>query len=57
MELVFRSAILRGQRTAASPCVGVAEELVVRTRDVEHHRALPHSEVPAFIEALRTYNS
>ncbi len=53
MELVFRSAILRGHRERASPCVGVREELGVKHVNVEHHRALPYAEVPAFIRVLR----
>ena len=53
MEAVFKSAILRGQREKASPCIGVAQELGTRHRKVEHHRALPYREVPPFIELLR----
>jgi integrase len=53
LELVFKSAILRGQREKASPCIGIAEELGVKNRDVEHHRALPYDEVPGFVRALR----
>ena len=53
MEAVFKSAILRGQRGKASPCIGVAQELGTRHRKIEHHRALPHSEVPTFIKLLR----
>ena len=29
MEVVFKSAILRGQREKASPCIGIAQELGV----------------------------
>ena len=50
MEAVFKSAILRGTREKASPCVGVAQELQTRRREVRHHPALPWQEVPAFIE-------
>jgi integrase len=53
MEAVFKSAILRGQREKASPCVGVAQELGTRHREVEHHLALPHAEVKDFIKMLR----
>jgi integrase len=53
MELVFKSAILRGQRERASPCVGVREELGVKHLDAEHHRALPYAEVSDFIQVLR----
>jgi hypothetical protein len=37
METVFKSAIVRGIQERASPCVGVAEELGTKHRDVEHH--------------------
>jgi integrase len=57
MELVFKSAILRGHRLAASPCIGIAEELGKQRDVVEHHRALPHGEVPAFIRTLRACGS
>jgi integrase len=53
LELVFRSAILRGQREKASPCIGIAEELGVKHLEVEHHRALPYANVPAWIQTLR----
>src|SRR5262245_3382755 len=53
LELVFRSAILRGQREKASPCIGIAEELGVKHVEVEHHRALPYAQVPLFIQVLR----
>ena len=46
-------AIMRGQREKASPCIGVAGELGVEHLNVEHHRALPYAEVPAFIATLR----
>ncbi len=54
MEAVFKSAILRGTREKASPCVGVAQELQTRHREVRHHPALPWQEVPAFIGLLRS---
>ncbi|MEZ0305499.1 MAG: tyrosine-type recombinase/integrase, partial [Hyphomicrobiaceae bacterium] len=54
LESVFRSATLRGQRTSASPCLGVAQELGIRRRDVQHRRALPYREVPAFIQEMRS---
>jgi integrase len=57
MELVFKSAILRGQREKASPCIGVAEELGSRRQEAEHYRSLPYAEVPAFIQALRACRS
>jgi integrase len=57
LEAVFKSSILRGQREKASPCIGVAQELGSDHRDVQHHRALPYAEVPAFIQTLRSCRS
>jgi integrase len=57
LEAVFKSAILREQREKASPCIGIAQELGTRHRDVEHLRSLPYAEVPAFIQALRACRS
>jgi integrase len=54
MEAVFKSAILRGTRTLASPCIGVAQELGTRHRSVKDHVSLPWSEVPDFVRALRS---
>ena len=54
LKSVFRSATVHGQRTSTSPCLGVAEVLGARRRDVEHRAALPYREVPAFIQELRT---
>ena len=53
IESVFQSAILRGAREKASPCVGVAQELRTRHREVKHHAALPWQEVPQFVAMLR----
>jgi integrase len=53
MEAVFKSAILRGHRERASPCVGVAQELGTRHRKPINHRALPYADVPAFVADLR----
>lgn len=53
MEAVFRSAILRGHRQLASPCIGVAEELGGRHRRVNHHPALAWREVPGFVQQLQ----
>jgi integrase len=57
LEAVFKSSILRGQREKASPCIGIAQELGRDHRDIQHHRALPYAEVPAFIQALRSCQS
>lgn len=53
MEAVFKSAIVRGARRAASPCIGVAEELGTKHRVVSHHASMPWQEVPQFIVRLR----
>jgi len=53
IEAVFKSAILRGTRERASPCIGIAQELGVRHRQVEHHRAMPYDDLPAFVARLR----
>jgi integrase len=53
VEAVFKSAILRGSREKASPCVGVADHLGTRHREQNHHAALPWQEVPEFIVDLR----
>ena len=50
MEAVFRSAILRGQRERASPCLGVTQELGRHNRG-QRFRALPYAEVPAFLQS------
>jgi hypothetical protein len=52
MESDFKSAILGGSREKASPCIGVAQEVGTRHREVEHHRALPYVEVPLFLKVL-----
>jgi integrase len=57
MELVFKSTIVLGQREKASPCVGIRQQLGIQHVDVEHLRALPYADVPAFLSALRMCNS
>lgn len=52
MEAVFKSAIVRGARKAASPCIGVADELGTKHRSVSHHASMPWQDVPAFIALL-----
>ena len=51
IEAIFKSAILRGSREKASPCVGVADHLGTRHREQNHHAALPWQEVPEFVVA------
>ena len=53
MEAVFKSAILHGTREKASPCIGVAQQLGTRHREVRHHASLPWKRVPAFINILK----
>lgn len=53
IEAVFKSAIRMGTREKASPCIGVAEELGPRRREVRHHPAMPHEKVPEFVASLR----
>lgn len=54
MEAVFKSAIVRGARTAASPCIGVADELGTKHRTVSHHASMAWQDVPKFIARLHT---
>jgi len=53
IETVFKSAVVRGLRERASPCIGVAAELGVRHREQKHYPAMPWREVPAFLAWLR----
>ncbi len=52
LRAVFDSAILRGMRERANPCIGVSAELGTDHRQVKHHAALPWREVPAFVRSL-----
>ena len=54
METVFKSAIVRGIRVHASPCVGVSAELGTKHREVAHHASMPWAKVPDFIATLQT---
>jgi integrase len=53
MKAVFESAILRGTRERANPCVGLTRELGIGHRRVKHHAALPWQALPAFVRDLR----
>ena len=53
LEAVFKSAIVRGFREKASPCIGIAGELGTAHRKVVHFRALPYSEMPEFVQVVR----
>jgi integrase len=57
IKIVFKSAILKGQRERANPCEGVAEELGRQNHEVRHQPAMPYREVPGFVMKLRTCNS
>jgi integrase len=49
IDVTFNSAILRGNRERANPCIGVADELGKPKSQERHHPALPYSEVPEFV--------
>jgi integrase len=53
LEAVFKSAIVRGFREKASPCIGIAGELGTAHRKVTHFRALPYRDMPKFVQAIR----
>ncbi len=53
IKAIFDSAILRGNRERANPCIGVTRELGTEHRKVTHHAALPWRDVPAFVRDLR----
>ena len=52
VKAVFDSAIVRGTREKANPCLGIARELGNTHRKVVHHRALAWQAVPAFVRGL-----
>ena len=56
IKAVFDSAIVRGTRERANPCVGVVNEFGTGHRKVKHHPALPWQEVPTFIRFLRRHD-
>ncbi len=53
VKATFDSAILRGTREKANPCVGVAQELGNSRGNIRHHKALPWREVPTFVRSIR----
>lgn len=53
MELVFKSAIVRGIRTTASPCTGVSDELGTKHRAPKHHASMHWTDVPDFVAWLQ----
>ena len=52
MEAVFKSAIVRGARKTASPCIGVTDELGTKHRVVTHHPSMAWQDLPKFITRL-----
>jgi integrase len=54
INVTFDSAILRGTREKANPCIGVGRELGTDHRKVTHHRALAWQDVPAFVRKLHS---
>ncbi len=53
LEAVFKSAIVRGFREKASPCIGIAGELGTAHRKVAHFRALPYHDLPVLLQNIR----
>jgi integrase len=53
VNAIFDSAILRGFRERANPCIGVAGELGVDHRKSGHFAALPWRKIPDFVSDLR----
>jgi integrase len=53
-KATFDSAILRGTREKANPCIGISRELGTDHRKARHFRALPWQQVPAFVRDLRS---
>jgi integrase len=54
LKAVFDSAILRGTRERANPCIGITRELGTDHRKSVHHQAIPWQDVPAFVRELRS---
>ena len=52
MKATFDSAILRGTRERANPCVGVTHELGVTHCRARHHPALAWRDTPGFVRSL-----
>lgn len=56
MKVVFDWAKAKGYRTGDNPVDGVAKVLPKHNTKQEHHAALPHAELSAFLEKLRGYD-
>lgn len=54
IKAVFDSAILRGTREKANPCIGITAELGTGHRKIAHHSALHWKDVPEFVRNLKT---
>ncbi len=52
LEAVFKSAIVRGFREKASPCIGIGSELGTAHRKVMHFRALPYDDLPELLQVV-----
>jgi integrase len=52
MAVAFQSAIVRGDRMHANPCLGVRDELGRARPKVQHRRALTWSLVPKFVDDI-----
>ncbi len=57
IKVVFDWFKAKGYRTGDNPVEGVSQALPRQRAAQTHHRALPHSKVPAFIQALREADS
>ena len=53
MRAVFDVALVLEHRHQSNPCVGVKRVLGEIRKEVQHHRALPYCELPAFVAGLR----
>lgn len=49
---VFDASIVQGIREKANPCTGVEKVLGTARRKVDHHKALPWSDLPQFVADL-----
>lgn len=57
LKVVFDWAKAAGHRSGDNPVDGVTSGLPKQTESVKHHAALPYTDVPAFVQALRASNS
>ncbi len=57
VKVVFAFTIFNGWRATANPCEGVKEAMHSEPRCVEHYRAMPYTNVPAFVRDLQELKS